>query len=68
MQKMKINGGNSSQEEEGLTILNNNSRVSWSVSSIDGVTEIFYTPKTVRNNSSKFEGDEIGKENFKIIL
>uniref|UniRef100_A0A915PFV4 Globin family profile domain-containing protein n=1 Tax=Meloidogyne floridensis TaxID=298350 RepID=A0A915PFV4_9BILA len=62
MQKMKINGGNSSQEEEGLTILNNNSRVSWSVSSIDGVTEIFYTPKTVRNNSSKFEGDEIDQQ------
>ncbi|CAK5049415.1 unnamed protein product [Meloidogyne enterolobii] len=62
MQKMKISGGNSSQEEEGLTILNNNSRVSWSVSSIDGVTEIFYTPKTIRNNSPKFEGDEIDQQ------
>jgi len=49
MQKMKISGGNSSQEEEGLTILNNNSRVSWSVSSIDGVTEIFYTRASISN-------------------
>uniref|UniRef100_A0A1I8B0M9 Uncharacterized protein n=1 Tax=Meloidogyne hapla TaxID=6305 RepID=A0A1I8B0M9_MELHA len=58
MQKMKISssGGDDSQEE-GLTI-NSNSRICWSVSSIDGVTEIFYTPKNVPSNVPTLDGDE----------